>query len=127
MDGRFRLCLVLGALLVAAGIALEAWHAHGLRNRLDSESWAAVGRAIHQQELAGLGLIALALAGCGGILSWAAAAGFLLAALLFSGAVYLKHLAGMEGATVTAPLGGVLHILSWLLVACAPWLGGKAP
>jgi uncharacterized membrane protein YgdD (TMEM256/DUF423 family) len=110
-----RLLLALGAALVAVGVALEAWHAHGLRSSLAPEAWEAVGRAVRTQETAGLGLFLTGLAVPRGRLLLGAA--FLVSALLFCGSVYLKHLAGLEGATAVAPLGGSLQILSWLGLA----------
>ncbi len=113
--------LSLGAVLLAVGVGLEAWHAHGLRSSLEPESWQAVGRAIHQQELAGLGLVVVGLLGLTGWLPVATGAAFLVSGLLFSGSVYAKHLGGIEGATAVAPTGGMLHILAWLLVAALAW------
>ncbi len=123
MEASARLFLALGALLVASGIGLEAWHSHGLRGQLDPEAWEAVGRAIRQQQLAGVGLALTGLAAAGGWLPGVAAAAFGGAALLFCGSVYLKHLAGLENATAVAPTGGMLHILAWLLLALLAWRG----
>jgi len=124
MDGSARLIFALGAVLVAVGVGLEAWHAHGLRSELEPEAWEAVGRAIRQQELAGVGLVLTGLAAAGGLLPLLASGAYLGAAALFCGSVYLKHLAGMAGATAVAPTGGVLHILAWLLLAALAWRGG---
>lgn len=40
--------------------------------------------------------------------------GFLLGVSLFTGSIYLRYLGGVERATIVAPTGGTLLILSWL-------------
>ncbi|MCS6896271.1 MAG: DUF423 domain-containing protein [Bacteroidia bacterium] len=42
------------------------------------------------------------------------AMGFIGGVGLFSGTIYLRYLAGIERATVLAPVGGSLLILSWI-------------
>ena len=70
-----------------------------------------------------MGLALTGFVAAGGLLPGLAVAAFSGAALLFCGSVYLKHLAGLEGATAVAPMGGVLHILAWLLLAALAWKG----
>jgi len=50
---------------------------------------------------------------------WSAAARwlFLAGTVLFCGTIYLKTLAGWQGATILAPLGGTSFMVGWLLVA----------
>lgn len=43
--------------------------------------------------------------------------GFILGVSLFTGSIYLRYLGGVERATVIAPAGGTLMILSWLGVS----------
>jgi uncharacterized membrane protein YgdD (TMEM256/DUF423 family) len=117
MDFLPRLWCGLGALLVAVGIGLAAWHAHGLVAQLDPDAYSAFGRALQQQYIAGLGLLAagILLRGEGSRLGHMAAAGILIGAVLFCGDVYLSALRG-HGFGV-APFGGSVTILSWVLLA----------
>lgn len=117
MSAPTRWACVLGALLVAVAVALDAWHAHGLREALAAPAWEAVGRAIRQQELAGGGLFLAGLLPARGVLAGLVRAAFLVAALLFAGAIYARHLAGWDAAGALAPFGGGLHILAWLMLA----------
>lgn len=111
-----RLWAGLGALLIGSGVGLAAWHAHGLAESLEEAAYQAFGRAVHQQFIAGLGLLAIGLLLRGGRsrLGHAAAAGITLGAVLFCGDVYLGALSG-EGFGI-APFGGSLTILSWVVL-----------
>ncbi len=40
--------------------------------------------------------------------------GFILGVSLFTGSIYLRYLVGVERATIVAPTGGTLLIVSWL-------------
>ena len=117
-----RLTFGLGAVLVAVAIALSAWHAHGLVERLDAHAYQSFARGVQQQILAGLGLmlVGLLLHIGGTRLTRVAAAGIFLGAVLFCGDVYFGALRG-EGLGV-APFGGSLSILSWLLLGVSQLL-----
>ncbi len=111
-----RLAFFLGASFVSCGIALDAWHAHGLADGLSAADDLAVGRAIFQQELAGLALVALGLLDRRGWATWLCLLAFLAGPLLFSLSIYLEKVGGVEGTTVVAPFGGSSQILGWLLL-----------
>ncbi|TAH38579.1 MAG: DUF423 domain-containing protein [Planctomycetota bacterium] len=125
MEKGARAWFAVGAALLAAGVAMDAWHAHGLSKSLPPERADAIARALDQQYLCALGLIASGLwlaagaARAARLLAQLAAAGFLLAALLFSGSLYLRELTGAAAVVAAAPYGGSLHILSWLLLAAS--------
>ena len=116
MDFLPRLWCGLGALLVAIGIGLGAWHAHGLVEQLTDHDYASFGRALQQQYVAGLGLIGAGILLRGGAsrLGHMAAAGILVGAVMFCGDVYLGALSGE--ALGIAPFGGSVTILSWVLL-----------
>ncbi|WP_242108234.1 DUF423 domain-containing protein [Luteimonas aquatica] len=99
-----------GALLAAAAVALSAYAAHGAEGaaqaRLQTAAIFAFGH--------GVALAALARASVRG-LAVIALAGLLCGTLLFSGALVLAELAGVHART--APAGGSLLILAWLLYA----------
>lgn len=103
-----------GALLVALGVALGAFGAHGLRAVLDERAlgWWQTGVQYHLWSAVGM----VALAGWPRRLGLAAA---LIGAgiLLFSGSLYLMALTGARWLGMVTPLGGLLMIGGWLLAA----------
>jgi len=125
MDFLPRLWCSFGALLIASGIALAAWHAHGLVEQLESHEYLAFGRALQQQYIAGLGLLGAGILLRGGAsrLGHMAAAGILLGAVMFCGDVYLGALTGE--ALGIAPFGGSVTILSWIVLSGEILFSGK--
>lgn len=110
MKGASRLLAVLAPILCAAGVALGAYASHATAVPLARErlGLAAVFAFAH-----GLGLLALGSRAS----RIALAARWMLAigVLLFSGSLTGAALAGLP--TSAAPLGGMLMIAGWLLVA----------
>ncbi len=129
-----RLWMVLGALAGAGAVGLSAAAAHALPQRLDARGLAAVQSAIQMQGWHALALVLTGLWLLRGpmpgtlphLLGNLAGAGFALGMLLFCGAVYANHLAGLH-AGPTAPVGGVLLMLGWLLLAGSALFAGVAP
>lgn len=99
-----------GALLAAAAVALSAYAAHGA----EGEARAGLQTAALFAFGHGLALVALPRAGQSRT-ALAALAMLLAGTLLFSGALVSKHLFG--GSSATAPFGGGVLILGWLLCA----------
>jgi uncharacterized membrane protein YgdD (TMEM256/DUF423 family) len=114
-----RLWLVLGALAGLATVALSAWAAHGLPQRLDAARLASVQNALQMQGLHALALLVTGVLaeGRGGLPNWAGAA-FAVGLLMFCGAVYASALGGVRLARV-APIGGGVLMLGWLLLLIA--------
>lgn len=105
-----RLFAGAGAALAAAGVALSAYAAHAAdaaaQGRLGSAALFALVHgaalaALSAQNRRGLGRVALAL--------------LLFGTLLFSGTLVAAHFFALP--TRTAPFGGVMMILGWLLYA----------
>jgi len=118
MDDRVRTLLLVGALLGAAGVALGAFGAHGLRSRLDAQQLAAWETAVKYHLLHAVALLALALSphapqlrGAG----WCFAAGI----VAFSGSLYALALGGPRLLGPVTPLGGLALIAGWLWLAKA--------
>lgn len=101
-----------GALLLAVGVAVAAWSAHGAggveATRLSS---AALHLLVH-----GLGLVALD-RGRGDWPLTLAMAALLAGTLLFAGTLLAAVAIGTG--TASAPVGGMLSIVGWLLAAVA--------
>jgi len=109
----------VGATLMAAGILLGAFGAHGLKTILDAAQMEMFKTAVFYQIVNALGLILI------GTLRLQAPtrsklfpSGALLTAgtLLFSGSLYLIAINGMTGLSLVTPLGGVCLVAGWIFL-----------
>ena len=107
----------LGAVLGFVGVALGAFGAHGLRQRVPPEMievWK-TGVLYHLVHTLALLLVAAFGARVG---RGALVAGLFLAGIvIFSGSLYLLVLTGQRGWGAVTPLGGVAFLLGWLMLA----------
>jgi uncharacterized membrane protein YgdD (TMEM256/DUF423 family) len=121
-----RLFITLAALSGCLAVALGAFGAHALRDRLSPDALQVFQTGVSYQMYHALALLAV------GILlarfstqgsAWLSAAGWLFAAgsLLFSGSLYLLALSGTTWLGAITPLGGVAFLLGWLAVAIGVW------
>lgn len=102
--------VVVVGLLAASAVALGAVAAHAL----PEPAATSVERASTYQLFHAIAL--LVLAGATGVwIGWVRAL-MLGGVICFSGAIYAKHLLGFPSLGSLAPLGGVLLILSWLVL-----------
>jgi len=121
-----RIFAALGAASGFVGVAAGAFGAHGLKARLTPELLAVFDTAARYQMIHALALLAVASA----IGRWpgraAVASGwcFVAGTLIFSGSLYLLALTGVRGLGAITPVGGVLFLCGWLLLALAAWRGG---
>ncbi|AGI22225.1 DUF423 domain-containing protein [Pseudomonas sp. MT3] len=120
-----RIFLMLAAFFGFTGVALGAFAAHGLKNRLTPEYLAVFQTGVHYQMLHALALLGVALLSVqvgGALVKWAGWA-FVIGILLFSGSLYLLTLAGL-GVGIITPIGGLFFLVGWaLLLAAAVRLG----
>lgn len=105
-----RLLASVGALLAAAAVALSAWAAHAAAGDARAQLLTAAAVAYGH----GVALAALARTPQRRV-AVLALAGLLLGTALFSGGLVGAQLAGVHART--APFGGGLLILAWLLYA----------
>lgn len=113
--------LLVAGLLGAAGVALGAFGAHGLRQQLGEAiaTWqtAVLYHLLHA--LAILAVVVLARLLSEAALVRTAGWAFALGILLFSGSLYALALGGPRWLGPVTPLGGVAFIAGWLLLAWA--------
>lgn len=114
--------ILLGALSGATGVALGAFGAHALRNRLTPERQSVFETGVRYELIHALGLVMV------GIVSssnppghWLGAAGWLFVAgtILFSGSLYLLVLSDRRWMGAITPFGGIAFILGWLCLAAS--------
>ena len=111
----------IAAVLLAAGVGMGAFGAHGLRSRLDAYHLDIYKTAVLYHFLHALGmLIVSALPKAGAIsadsansVCWLLAVGI----LIFSGSLYLLAVSGVSLLGAITPLGGVAFLAAWLLLA----------
>ena len=117
-----RLTLVVASLAMFLAVALGAFGAHALKARLSADMAAVWQTAVqyhawHALALFGLGLL---------MLHWPERADLRLASwlllagiVLFSGSLYALALSGVRGLGAVTPVGGVLFLAGWLVLAWA--------
>lgn len=114
--------ITIGALLAGLGVALNAYGAHRLADRTDSEGLVRWGKAVRLQLDHALGLIAI------GILvqlpSFETGVGLQIAGGLFQGGIFLfcgglyaRVLSGKTWPARLTPVGGLMFIAGWLVLA----------
>mgnify|MGYP001627442641 CR=1 FL=1 len=107
-----------GSLLSALGVALGAFGAHGLRDRIEPALLQAWNTGVLYHLVHALALVALGLAGARGARRRGAL--LLLAGIaLFSGSLYAMALTGFRPLGAVTPVGGVLFLAGWLQLAFA--------
>jgi uncharacterized membrane protein YgdD (TMEM256/DUF423 family) len=121
-----RLFFILGSVSGGLGVALGAFGAHGLRDRLSPDLLATYETGVRYEMYHALALLAVAWA----VARWTnsgfpAIAGWLFVAgtLLFSGSLYLLAVTGTRWLGAITPLGGVAFIAGWLCLVLAAWRG----
>jgi uncharacterized membrane protein YgdD (TMEM256/DUF423 family) len=111
--------IAIGGLLLASAVALGAFGAHGLESILEEHGRVdTYETAVKYHFYHGLGMVLI------GILKklykkgydWACKT-MLVGVIIFSGSLYVLSLSNVTWLGAITPIGGVLLILSWILVA----------
>jgi uncharacterized membrane protein YgdD (TMEM256/DUF423 family) len=129
-DSSGRFAIVTGALLAGVAVAAGAFGAHGLKDMLaaagQAENWETACRyaLVHALGLILTGLVARLPAARAGLAA-AAAICLLGGTLVFSGFLAALALTGIKILGAIVPIGGVLLIAGWVLLAAAA--AGLAP
>lgn len=116
-----KLFVVLGSINAFLAVALGAFGAHGLKNKLTADmlSIYETGVQYHMYHALGLVLVGiLAHWAAPGTLNWA---GWLMffGIIFFSGSLYILSMTGIKILGAITPIGGVLFLISWIMVAYA--------
>lgn len=120
-----RLFAGMGAGSALLGVALGAFAAHGLRNRLAPDLLQVFEVAVRYQMYHALALIAVAWASVRWPGPATTAAGWLFVAgtLVFSGSLYVLSLSGARWLGAVTPIGGACLLLGWAAFAWAALTG----
>lgn len=121
-----RLFFFLGSLLAGLSVALGAFGAHALRERLEAGLLANFETGARYQMYHALALLVVAWAitrwpnlNLPVIAGWCFVAGI----VLFSGSLYVLSLTGQRWLGAVTPLGGVAFLAGWMCLAFAAWRG----
>ncbi|WP_040952553.1 DUF423 domain-containing protein [Gorillibacterium massiliense] len=116
--------IVAGCIIMFLGVALGAFGAHILKDRLDTDMMDVYHTGVLYHLVHGVGLLAVGLAGrhlaAEKLVRWS---GWLLIAgiILFSGSLYILAITGVKGLGAITPLGGVAFLAGWACLAVAAW------
>ena len=118
-----------GALLGFFAVAIGAFGAHGLRERMEGLGTTATFKTgvdyhmFHVTAILGLGLFLLTRTSQPGTASTVAGGSFVLGILLFSGSLYALAITGIKVLGAITPFGGVAFLVGWVafgFVASSP-------
>lgn len=120
----FKLFVILGAANAFLSIALGAFGAHGLKDKLSAHYMDIYHTGVQYHMMHALGLILIGIlsekfvATQVGLIGWA---GWLMFAgiIVFSGSLYILSITGVKVLGAITPIGGILFLLSWVLVIVA--------
>ncbi|MCC5891651.1 DUF423 domain-containing protein [Exiguobacterium sp.] len=113
-----KLLLIIGAALMALGVALGAFGAHALKDRVAPNMLANWQTGVLYHMIHAIGIIALASILMRVSISQFNTAGWLMLAgiVFFSGSLYVMALTGITKLGAVTPIGGVLFIAAWVFV-----------
>ena len=115
--------LMLAAFFGFTGVALGAFAAHGLKNRLSADYLAIFHTGVTYQLVHALALFGVALLAAhvpGRLVLWAGVS-FSIGILLFSGSLYLLTTIGIGKLGIITPFGGLAFLIGWLCLGLAAW------
>lgn len=119
-----QIAFVLASLSGLLSVALGAFGAHALKNRLDAYSLDVFQTAVQYQFHHSLALLAAALLLVqfpDSTLLKSSAALFVGGILVFSGSLYLLSFTGLRWLGAITPLGGLAFLAGWGCLAAAGW------
>ena len=118
MDKTF---LLLGAVAAFLAVALGAFGAHGLRARLSPDMMAVfqTGVQYHMYHALALILVSGIMGRMSGWLIQSAGWCFAAGIVFFSGSLYLLAVTGVTTLGAITPIGGLLFLIGWALLAFA--------
>jgi len=119
-----KLFLMLGSISGLLSVALGAFGAHALKERLDEYSLGIFHTGVTYQTTHALAMIIVAL-----LIKWYpdsnglqwAGWSFLIGTLIFSGSLYALAMSGIKVLGAITPIGGVLFIVGWALLVIHAW------
>ena len=118
-----RLFFILGSLSAFLAVALGAFAAHGLKEKLEPEMLNIFEVGVRYQMYHALALLGVAWASTRWPGNSINAAGWLFIAgtIIFSGSLYLLSLTGFRWLGAITPVGGLAFLVGWIILAWGVW------
>ena len=119
-----RFFFTAGAIMAFLAVALGAFGAHALKNRLTPDMLDIFEVGVRYHMYHALGLFAVAWATSRWPESNVTAAGwaFMVGIIIFSGSLYILSMTGMRWFGVVTPLGGLAFLIGWAILV---WSVGR--
>lgn len=119
-----KIYLLIAAINGFLAVALGAFGAHGLKQKLSADMLAVYQTGVqyhfyHTLALFGVALFMLQMPQSP-MLRWSALL-FVIGIIVFSGSLYVLSITGMRWLGAVTPLGGVAFLCGWILLAVAAW------
>lgn len=117
----------VGAIVGGLGVVFGAFGAHALKARISQDLLVVFETGVRYQMYHALALLAVAYAAERWPGGWANATGwlFLIGIVVFSGSLYMLTLTGVRWLGAITPIGGLLLICGWILLAASALRGGS--
>ena len=118
-----KIFFIIGALSGGLSVALGAFGAHGLRERLTPQLLETFETGVRYEIYHAFAILVVAFA----LTRWQsnllplAGWAFVIGTILFSGSLYILALTGIRWLGAITPLGGVAFIAGWILLAVGVW------
>ena len=119
-----KLFITLASLSGMLAVALGAFGAHALKNRLDDYAMGVFQTAVQYQFYHSLALLAvgvIALSHPQAALLRSSGWLFALGIVVFSGSLYVLSFSGLRWLGAVTPIGGLAFIAGWACLAAASW------
>jgi uncharacterized membrane protein YgdD (TMEM256/DUF423 family) len=120
--------MMLGAVLTMLSVAIGAFGAHMLKEKIGTDAIAVYETGVQYHMIHAIGLLIIGLTaghlGPSTKLKWAARLLF-IGIIIFSGSLYVLSISGIKILGAITPIGGVAFIVGWLLLAIDVWQRGK--
>jgi len=112
----------IGSILMLLSVAAGAFGAHALKAKLSADMLTAFESGARYQATHALGILVAAWIGTqySGRFPGYAAACFTVGIFLFSGSLYALSVTGIRKLGMITPLGGLLFMIGWALLALSP-------
>ncbi|MDD2640293.1 MAG: DUF423 domain-containing protein [Arcobacteraceae bacterium] len=119
--------LIMACLLMATAVSLGAFGAHGLKKIITPEMLAIYQTAVQYQFYHALGLLGVAFMAHVNSTKLVNMAGNLMftGVMIFSGSLYLLVILNIKWLGAITPIGGVLMVISWILLAWSVFRSNK--
>lgn len=110
---------IWGAAFAFLAVALGAFGAHGLREKISAEALAVYQTGVHYQLVHALALLLLAALVIEGKAARAAGWLFIAGVVVFSGSLYLLAITGAKWWGAVTPIGGLCFLVGWVCLIVA--------